>query len=164
MKALPLTGGLVAWVDDADYERCARWKWTLDKNGYVVRKAGGRKNPRKVMLHRFIVNAPQGYDVDHADHDLLNNTRANLRVCTRSQNSMNRGPKPGSLSRFKGVSLDRRNNAWVARITVRGRRYELGRHQSEVAAALAYDQAAYHHFGEFAYLNFPERVGDPRGT
>ncbi|HXF60743.1 MAG TPA: HNH endonuclease signature motif containing protein [Caldilineaceae bacterium] len=153
--AIRLGNGGMALVDEADYERVSRYTWTLDKNGYVVRKDG----KRKLLLHRFILDAPPGYDVDHINHDRLDNRRANLRLATRSQNNANSGPRPGA-SRFKGVS--RHEGAWRAEICVNGKRRRLGRYRNEIAAAKAYDRAAWAAWGEFAYLNFPQELRGER--
>ncbi|MCH7719226.1 MAG: HNH endonuclease, partial [Chloroflexi bacterium] len=55
-------------------------------------------------MHRLITNAPKGLIVDHIDHNGLNNTRNNLRLCTPEQNDYNRRPQKGSTSKYKGVS------------------------------------------------------------
>jgi hypothetical protein len=156
VKQIELTKGKFATVDDIDYPRVSQFKWTLDSNGYAVRKATiGPKSTRKILLHRFITGAPKGFDVDHKDGDPLNNTRANLRVCTRAQNSMNRGPMPGSSSQYKGVTFHKRDRVWYARLVIDGQSIHLGCFRMETEAAQAYDKAAYDQFGEFAYLNFP---------
>jgi hypothetical protein len=49
-QQIVLTKGGIALIDDEDYERVSLHKWTLDSNGYAVRKV----NRRKVLLHRFI--------------------------------------------------------------------------------------------------------------
>jgi len=156
-KQIPLTKGQFALIDDEDYERVGQYKWTLDKNGYAVRKAGGRKNPKKLMLHRFILEAPAGHDVDHINRDSLDNTRANLRICTRSQNNANRISLPGSSSQYKGVSWNRNRQRWQVFQCAYGNRRYLGYFVSEAEAAIAYDDAAYESFGDFARLNFPDR-------
>jgi hypothetical protein len=65
-------------------------------------------------------------------------------------------PRKGKASRFKGVSLDRNTGKWRATIRVNGKLHWLGSFKEEEAAARAYDEAARKHFGEVAYLNFPE--------
>lgn len=161
-KEIPLTKGHVALIDDDDYERVSQYKWTFD-NGYAARKAGGQKNPKKIMLHRFILDAPAGYDVDHINRDVLDNTRANLRICTRSQNNANRISLPGSSSQYKGVSWNRNRQRWQVFQCAYGKRRYLGYFENEAEAAIAYDEAAYESFGDFALLNFPERHGEPFG-
>lgn len=153
VKRLPLNHGKFALVDGEDYERVSLFKWTLDNTGYVVRKQtspDGRK--QKILLHRFLTNAPSDMDVDHRDRNPLNNIRSNLRICSRSQNSMNRPAKQNSSSVYKGVTYHKRDKAWMARLSGKC----LGYFISEVEAAKTYDKAALAEFGEFAYLNFPE--------
>ena len=41
-------------------------------------------------MHRGILNTPKGIDTDHVNKDGLDNRRSNLRICSRSQNMMNR--------------------------------------------------------------------------
>lgn len=152
MKQIPLTRGRVAVVDDEDYEMVAVYNWQVT-NGYASRD----ENSRTVYMHREIMRPAPGRQVDHANHDRLDNRRANLRVCTVSENQGNQLARRRT-SRFKGVSFCRAHRRWRAHITAGGRHQALGSFSSEEAAALAYDKAARQHFGEFAYLNFPERT------
>jgi hypothetical protein len=91
--------------------------------------------------------------VDHINGDTLDNRRANLRVCTKSENNRNRRKLHPTTSRFKGVYKN--TKPWIALIECNGKQFVLGRFASEEEAALAYDKAAKEHFGSFARLNFP---------
>ena len=96
MKTIPLSRGLVALVDDEDYERLARFKWhasgpTASGQFYAARESrtrglgGGRKSRigRKVVyMHREVQACEAALVVDHRDGNGLNNTRENLRVVT----------------------------------------------------------------------------------
>ena len=155
-REIPLSRGRVALVSDEDYERVSAHKWSLDRNGYAVRVTGARPR-RKVMLHRFILDAPRGFDVDHINGDLLDTRRTNIRLATRAQNNANTGPRPGSTSRYKGVRLAEGGRVWLAEISVNSHKRTIGRFADETAAALAYDAAAAAAWGEFARLNFPPR-------
>jgi hypothetical protein len=155
---LILTQGKVAIVDAADMPLVAGRKWSAlrAKNGRWYAKAKCRD--RYLYLHRVIAGAPEGFDVDHRDHDGLNNRRENLRVATRAQNNANQRKTRGR-SRFKGVSpWEPDPRKWVAQITEAGKRRSLGLFPSEEAAARAYDEAAFAFYGDFAALNFP--MGD----
>lgn len=135
-----------AIVDDCDYEQLIERFW------YCADGRAVRGNPR-IFMHREIVNAPDGMEVDHINGNQLDNRRCNLRICTHAQNTRNRKPH-GSLPRFKGVkAVDRR---WCAQIMVNGIETYLGRFDSAVAAARAYDAAARRLHGEYARLNFPD--------
>lgn len=43
-----------------------------------------------IFMHRWLTDAPGGVEVDHINHDMLDNHRDNLRFTTRSQNMQNR--------------------------------------------------------------------------
>ena len=104
-------------------------------------------------MYREIVGAGSGQVVDHKDGDGLNNTRENLRVCSRSDNEHNRRIDTKNSSGFKGVYFNKPMKKWMARISINNKRMYLGCYDNKVDAARAYDKAAKKHFGEFARLN-----------
>ena len=157
VRRIPLGHNLFALVDAADYEELSKYTWHLSRHGrraYVSRQKGGKA----VYMHREIMHPPEGYVVDHIDHNPLNHRRCNLRVCTRQQNQANMGPRGGS-SRFVGVT--RRGNRWQAEITVHRKHIYIGLFGDEVEAAKARDRKAYELHGPYAYLNFPEDYPPP---
>jgi hypothetical protein len=149
VREIELTRGFVALVDDEDFGALSGQKWTAS-----VRPGRIYAQTRSVLMHRLILGNPAG-DVDHRNGNGLDNRRANLRVASRSLNNANSRGRAGT-SRFKGVSWCRRDNRWQAGIQQNGQRKALGRFDTEVDAALAYDEAARSLFGEFARLNFPK--------
>ena len=151
VKRIPLTDGHYALVDAADYEALSRYNRRL-QNGYAAR----REKAKTTYMHRQIMQPPKGMMVDHVNHHKLDNRRANMRVCTRQQNTHNNDKHAGSSSRFKGVGYSKDRHKWFAKIWFEGRRIWLGYFHDEVEAAKAYDRAAVECFGEFAHLNFPE--------
>lgn len=161
MKEIKLTQGKVALVDDEDFEFLNNHKWCAAKGEntfYATRMEPG--NPRTfILMHQQILGFPK--EVDHKDGDGLNNKRSNLRACTRSQNHMNRRPKIGCSSRFKGVSFNEkcRIHPWRVMIMVNYKRIYIGFYATEKEAALAYNQKAIELFGEFARLNEIEDYG-----
>lgn len=148
--AISLSNGGVAWVDAQDVEVVQRHVWHRDTQGYAraMIKQDGRW--RLVRMHRFLIGegSPQ---IDHRDHDRLNNRRSNLRACTGAQNMANlRKTTTSTTSRFKGVAWHRASGKWMAQIRIAGRRVYLGLFVSESAAASAYDAASIAANGEFA--------------
>jgi len=107
-------------------------------------------------MHRLIMDAPDGTDVDHRNMDRVDNRRSNLRLATRAENLRNQGLSRNNTSGFKGVS--RLDGKWRAEIRVKWKLIYLGLFDDKVEAARAYDTAAKEHFGEFARLNFPEAL------
>lgn len=153
-REIPLTKGQVATVDAHDFDHLSQWKWHCC-NGYAARRVG--KNGEYVYMHRQILSAPAGVDVDHRDSDKLNNTRSNLRICSHLENMRNSRKRTcKTLSTYKGVSFDRKNQRWEAYIQIDSRKVSLGRFDTEIEAAHAYDAAAREHFGEFARTNLPD--------
>lgn len=107
-----------------------------------------------IRMHRAIMNPPKGMHIDHIDMDTLNNQRSNLRVCTHQENLRNRESAKGSSSKYKGVCWDKSRHKWFASIKMDvGKQLNLGRYDSELTAADAYNQKAQELFGDFARLN-----------
>ena len=141
-------------IDDEDFDKVAKYKWLVDKNGYIQTKI----KSQLVSLHRFLLNLQKGDGkiVDHANGNKLDNRRSNLRLCTKQQNIYNSKPMLNTASKYKGV---RKNyNGWTSVITRDGKKINLGYFTSEVEAAEYYDIAAYIVHKEFAYYNFPDKI------
>ena len=164
-RTIPLTRGEVSLVSPEDFEGLARFKWYADicrggRQKYAVRgtaKTETGHRQRKVRMHRQILCAPPGLQVDHINGDTLDNRRANLRLCSNAENARNqRRPFGKKSSVFKGVCWNREHGRWVAYIKVDGRKIHLGYFDFETGAALAYDGAAQEYFGEFARVNLPD--------
>lgn len=124
MKTIPLTKGYSATVDDCDFELLNQWKWQVvctDTKRYAGRNPGGGGRSKYVSMHRLLLNAPKGMEVDHLDGDGLNNRRSNLRLCTHAENLCNVGPPRNNTSGIKGVSWYKRVRKWRVRITHLGK-------------------------------------------
>jgi hypothetical protein len=152
-----------ALVDDADYEELMKYKWSARQEPgshlwYAIRRerkprsARERDTRKVIIMHRVIMNAPPFVEVDHRDHNGLNNVRSNLRLCDRSQNMSNMSIRKHS-SIYKGVTWRKDRLKWAATITKNRKHNCLGHYVNEIDAARAYNVAAQKLFGEFAFLN-----------
>ena len=162
-KQIALTQGHIAIVDPADFEWLSQWKWsyTTGSNGKGARaersfRINGRQ--KHIFMHRLIMDAPDGMEVDHINGNGLDNQRKNLRLCSRSQNAKNITSMRVHTSWFKGVSYHKRLRKWHAQITNEYRRIHLGLFACELEAARAYNLAAPKYHGEFASLNDLNKV------
>lgn len=161
-RAIPLTQNKFTIVDEADYEYLMQWGWRAQRDGRTwyamrhVRLPDGKETC--AIMHRVLLDAPDGAKVDHKDGDGLNNTRDNLRLATNQENGCNRQTNSNSVSGYKGVTWNKRRNKWQANIKVNGKRIYLALVADAEVAARVYDAAARLHFGKFARLNFPEDV------
>lgn len=154
MALIELTKGAFAIVDDDDVELLSRFSWQLNADGYAVANVGvGRAHVTIERMHRMIMQAPSGMDVDHITGNRLDNRKCNLRLATRSQNLQNSRKRTGCSSIFKGVHWMKDNLKWRAKIKVNGKTLSLGCYSDEKQAAKAYNEAAKLYFGDFAMLN-----------
>lgn len=162
---IALTRGKLAIVDLIDAD--------LAKTNWYARISTGSKQklwyagqsvtfPKKTVrrMHRVIMERVLGRpltnleEVDHKNHNGLDNRRSNLRLADSSQNHANSRPRANATSVYKGVYFSKQRGYWCAQITVNNRGIYLGSFNSEMDAAKAYDRAAREHFGEFASTNF----------
>lgn len=158
MKTIPLTRGYEAIVDDDDYEKLSQYKWQacISRKLVYARRSLGKINGywKQETMHRVIIDVPENMQVDHKNHNTLDNRKENLRIATPAENMRNmRNRKEGA--KYKGVHWLEKDKKWSARIRVFGKTRNIGNFESDIEAGRAYDLAAIVAFEEFAYTNFP---------
>lgn len=152
---LYLKSGYIIFDED-DFDLVASYKWRVSTQGYVtyLKYEKGQK-PKGLYLHRMILGVTDKNElVDHKNHNTRDNRRCNIRRATAADNSRNTTSygKCGYL----GVHYHpgwKGNRLIYARITVNRKAIFLGSFPTVEDAALAYNNAAKIHFGEFANLN-----------
>lgn len=153
MKSIDITQGKVVWVDDFAWEEVARFSWVAARakhTWYAYRKEG----KKTVWMHREIMQAPAGMEVDHRDGNGLHNYRGNLRLATHAENAQGRQTlRAGKTSKYRGVRFHFPSKKWTAQIKRNGHNWWLGSYDKEDEAAHAYDDAARRFFGCFAQFN-----------
>lgn len=157
MKKIRLTKNIYAVIDNDMYAKLSKYNWRGVKAkeqwyAYCLDDKG-----KVIYMHRQIMGLKRkdGKEVDHINHNTLDNRKQNLRICTHAENIRNQKIKRYS-SKYKGVYWDKFNKKWKVQIMYNYKNYNLGRYILEEEAAKAYDKAAKELFGEFALLNFPE--------
>lgn len=135
---IPLGKSRYATVDEEDFIELIQYRWHY-MNGYAARRPFiDGKICGIVYMHRAIMNPPGYLVVDHIDGDRLNNTRANLRVCTHSENWKNRRVNSNSGTGVRGVFA--KNGAFYVEVKNKGVRHNIGTFDTlEEAAEIAED-------------------------
>jgi hypothetical protein len=158
MIRIPLSQGYEALIDDTDYDLISHIAWYADvrPDGNVYARGNvtlfdGKRTT--VQLHRIIMDAPAGVQVDHIDRNGLNCIKSNMRLCTDSQNKCNATRlQSENGTGYRGVR-ETRSGRYEARVNVRGENVYRELFDDPVEAAKAYNTAASKHHGEFAILN-----------
>jgi hypothetical protein len=126
------------------------------KNGYLQISISieGRSrffSGQRVMWALFYGKWPDG-EVDHEDHQTLNNSILNLRESTHSQNASHKLELRGKV-KYKGVYYLARLGKYAAQIKVNKEHTWLGLYDRAEDAAKAYDCTALMLHGKFAKTN-----------
>jgi HNH endonuclease/AP2 domain len=160
MKNIELTQGQIALVDDDEFEVLSQTKWyarwnKITQSFYALRNARRDDGSRyKIYMHRQIAGDISGMDVDHVNHNTLDNRGVNLRLCTRAQNGANyRRVRSNSTSGYRGVSWHKLLQKWRAYIYVYGKQFNLGYFDDIADAVAARSVAARKYHGEFAVMD-----------
>lgn len=149
MLEIQLSKGLVARVDEADARLIQGLSWHAVK-ARATFYAASKQGKKTIYMHRLIAGVHgAGFDVciDHIDCDGLNNSRANLRTCTRAENARRRHA-PKDAAGMRGVW--KKGEKFVAQIGHQGKFIYLGIFKTSQEASAAYQGAAKRLFGEFA--------------
>lgn len=159
MKEIKLHGKFsfrkFAFVDDEDFEEVNKYRWIAQRGGNNW-YASARINKKSVLMHRFIINPPANMCIDHINHNSLDNTKSNLRICSHAENMRNRQKHKNTSSSFIGVHSTHKNK-WMAKIEYMGKVYKLGVFDTEEDAAIARDKKAIEFDDKFISLNFPTK-------
>lgn len=127
-------------VDASVVEWVRQWRWRLNPRGagyaYRTETLDGQK--RSILLHRELMSLPRtwaGLEVDHINHDSLDNRKINLRVVTHAQNQQNKSASRYAKSQYRGVYWHKARGKWAAQGRVDGKQHHLGLFASEIDAA-----------------------------
>jgi len=115
-------------IDLEDLEKvCAAGRWCKSGN-YALRRSGS------LGLHRFLMQEPEGLEVDHIDGCGWDNRKANLRCVTRSQQMENKVRKSALGHR----NVIKRGNSYIVGVSKDGKRHYGGSfHSLEEALEVA---------------------------
>ena len=138
MDYIPLSGGCgVAVVDDDDYEMLCLYRWSTNDCGYMQAYVDGRH----CTMHRLIMNAQKGQELDHINRVKADNRKANLRWSSRRANSLNKENSYGEICTGVTLRRDRKRMRWQAQIYHNGKHTFLGNFANKKDAENRYLEA-----------------------
>lgn len=143
-----LSGGPYVCIIDAEDAADIgwhNWRAAVSTSGNIYAERSGKGVFESV--HRVVMGAPKGVEVDHRDGVGLNNMKANLRLATTQQNRANmRRRMSTNKSGYKGVHFNKNQQKYAVHV---GYRY-IGMFDDIDDAVAAYDRVAKETYGEFA--------------
>ena len=134
--------------DIQDYDTVKNLYWNVTSDGYIATHSINKN--KRISLHRFLTNAPQDKFVDHINGDKLDNRRNNLRICTPSQNCMNRHNSITNKCGKIGITYRAYKDRYEAYIFVNKKNIYLGCYKNLQDAINARVEAELKYYGEFA--------------
>lgn len=155
MGYVTLTKGFTAIIDVKDIKHAINKNWYAKVAGNTVyAKTTAYINGKRadLSLHREIMSAPEGLEVDHKNGDGLDNRRSNLRLVTHQQNMHNMRINKNNKSGHKGIFFCNRENKWIAKIKVNSKTINLGYFSNIDDAITVRINAVSKYHGEFGRI------------
>lgn len=136
----PATGVLRYRVSPARRIKVGQVAGRLSDKGYLIVTVAGKC----FQAHRIawaIAHGRWPKEIDHINGKRDDNRLCNLRECDRAENMQNKVRYSSNTSGHPGVNWFKPDRRWVARISVRGRRYFLGSFATKNEAVAARNAA-----------------------
>jgi hypothetical protein len=117
--------GEQALIDEEDYPKVNQYTWHCLYSGKKKNKPYFRHSitgGSVIFLHRLVLDAPKGQNVDHINGDSLDNRKSNLRLIPQINNMQNRyGASCNSKTGIRGVTKIPNRDLYIARVMVNGK-------------------------------------------
>lgn len=140
------------YFDKEDYYKIKDYYWYRSGDyGYLTTKSQNGKF--KLIMHRVIMNCPDGLMVDHINHRPNDNRKENLRLCDKRQNAWNTDVSCTNISGCKGVYYNKRKSRWIAEIIYDNQKIYLGSFTNKEDAITARLSANEKYQKEWSYEN-----------
>ena len=151
-------GGIDFYIDYEELDKCKDicWsaQWSEKSHTYYIHGKTTYKGQCE-YLHRFILGLSNkdNVEVDHKDHNGINNIKNNLRITTRAQNAMNMAKFNKTESNCHGVTWKEDISKWVVEIWENKNRRYLGIYSDLNEAIQVRKAAEEKYYGEYSYDN-----------
>lgn len=148
-KIFEYKDGILYWKNSGQKKYNGKIAGNNKKTGYNSIKL----NHKMYLVHRLIYI--MHYDflpkfIDHINNNKLDNRIENLREATREQNNQNVKIRKDSSSNIKNVSLCKKNNKFLVRVSINKQRHHIGYFDDVELAELVAIMAREKYHGNFA--------------
>lgn len=142
-----LTGTIL--IDKEDLEKVSTYKWHVEKSRKTINYAQTSLPGKTLRLHRLIMQSD--LQIDHINHNGLDNRKCNLRTCTNAENNRNKKTNFNPKSGYTGIRYNEKCNSYYVRIMVNKKKISLGHYKSLEDALAARKAGEIKYFGEYSY-------------
>lgn len=108
------------------YRKLDKYKGFMNDTYLAFMYEGKIVKAHKLICIYMLGAIPEKCEIDHEDHNKLNNKWNNLRIVTKQGNSTNLPKYKSNTSGVTGVSWHKNQQKWIARIMVRNKAIQLG--------------------------------------
>lgn len=134
-------------IDLEDIPKVKSIGWHLTQSKRNTRYCISNKG---VLLHRLLMDDPEGMVIDHINHNGLDNRKCNLRICTNQENICNCEIPKNNKSGCKGVYWAKDKQKWTVQVTINNKTKYIGRYENLEDAIKARQEASKKYYGDFA--------------
>ena len=126
----------ISKLTDLNLTWCATWNEHMQQYYANATKylgiVNGKYKYEKIYLHRLIMGFPEGKDIDHINHDTLDNRKSNLKIKEHQKNILNRlGANKNTSTGIRNVSYSKRDNKYLVQFQVDGKNTCFGKFNLE---------------------------------
>lgn len=137
--------GIELLADAEDLELLNKYSWCVSKTGYPVANIMNKVT----KMHRYILGIKDSsIIVDHKNRNPLDNRKANLRICTITDNARNKSVSKKCKSGHIGIRITK-HGRYNVRITANRKEIHIGNFKTLEEAIIARNNAENIYHGEY---------------
>ena len=142
-----ITGKIL--IDKDDFDKVKHYQWHVENSRPSIQYAQASIPKGTIRLHKLIM--PSNLQIDHINHNGLDNRKCNLRICTNAENNRNKDFKRNPVSGHKGIRYNPKVQSYYVRIMVNKKEISLGAYKTLENAIKARIEGEEKYFGNFRY-------------
>ena len=135
-------------IDSEDLNKVCMYQWHIEKSRENIYYGAASFKGRTIRIHRVLLETP--LQVDHINHNGLDNRKSNLRACTNAENNRNK-KHINAISGYTGIRYNEKTGSYYVRIMVDKKEISLGSYKFLHDALEARKEGEIKYFKDFRY-------------